>query len=256
MTPISLVIVAMNEERTIGDVLAAASPVADEIIVVDSGSSDRTIEIAEKHGANVVHQDWLGYAAQKNYALGLAAHDWVLSLDADEVLTPELAEEIRKLKESAQLQQFAGFLIPRMLFIGDTAVRHGGFYPDAQLRLFRKSLGRFNERAVHERVFVTGRTVRLRHAMKHLSYSNVAEFSQAMEKYARLSAKHFLAVGYKRWQVSRANEVIHPLWTFFYRFVFRGGFLDGMLGLRLNLIYSDYVRKKICYLRESDLNPS
>lgn len=251
MTKISLVIVAMNEERTIADVLSAASPIADEIILVDSGSTDSTVRIAENHGAKVIHQDWLGYAAQKNYALDQAAHDWVLSLDADEVLTTGLQAEIKDLKNGGRLERFAGFKIPRILFIGDKAVRHGGFYPDAQLRLFRRSQGRFNERAVHERVFVDGRVGRLSQAMKHLSYRDVEEFGQAMEKYARLSAAHYLSAGYGRWRVSPANEVLHPVWTFFYRFVIRGGFLDGALGLRLNQIYCDYVRKKIIYLRQA-----
>lgn len=250
MTEISLVVVAMNEERTIGDVLAAAGSIVDEIILVDSGSTDRTIEIAETCGARVVHQDWLGYAAQKNFAIGLAANEWVLSLDADEVVSPELVSEIDQLKNAGSLESYDGYKIPRVLFIGSKAVRHGGFYPDAQLRLFRKSKGKFNQRAVHERVFVDGKVGSLTAGMNHYSYKDVAGFSNAMEKYARLSAQHFFEDGYKWWQLSAWNELLHPVWTFLYRFVVRGGFLDGALGFRLNLIYSDYVRKKIRYLRQ------
>lgn len=250
VTEISLVIVAMNEERTIGDVLAAAGPIVDEIVLVDSGSTDRTIEIAHSYGARVVHQDWLGYAAQKNFAVGLAANEWVLSLDADEVVTPALVSEIDQLKNTGTLESCDGYKIPRVLFIGNEAVRHGGFYPDAQLRLFRKSKGKFNQRAVHERVFVDGKVGKLTADINHFSYRDVAGFSDAMEKYARLSAKHFFETGYKWWQLSAWNELLHPVWTFAYRFGARGGFLDGALGLRLNLIYSDYVRRKIRYLRE------
>jgi glycosyltransferase involved in cell wall biosynthesis len=240
----------MNEERTIGAVLAAASLIADEIVLVDLGSTDLTIEIAKANGARVVHQDWLGYAAQKNFALGLAVNDWVLSLDADEVMTPELVAEVEQLKNGGKLEMCHGYKIPRVLFIGDEAVRHGGFYPDAQLRLFRKSKGKFNQRAVHERVFVDGPVGCLSQDMNHYSYKDVSGFSAAMEKYARLSAKHFFENGYKPWQISICNELLHPIWTFVYRFVVRAGFLDGKLGLQLNLIYSDYVRKKIRYLRE------
>lgn len=251
MSSISLVVVAHNEERTIGDVLAAAGPLVDDIVLVDSGSTDRTIEIARGFNARVVHQDWLGYAAQKNYALSLASNDWVLSLDADEVLTPEVVAEIEELKRSDRLNEHAGYKIPRILLIGGNAITHGGFYPDAQLRLFRKSKGKFNERLVHERVFVEGRVRQLKHAIKHYAYKDVDGFSRAMEKYARLSAQHYQASGYTRWQTSALNECIHPLWTFFYRFIIRAGFLDGPLGLKLNLIYSDYVRRKIRYLRKA-----
>ncbi len=251
MERISLVIVAQNEERTIGDVLAAARTLVSEIVLVDSGSTDRTMEIAREHGASVVHQDWLGYAAQKNYAVSLAANDWVLSLDADEVLTPELVAEIKGLAESGRLDECDGYEIPRQLVIGETAIAHGGFYPDAQLRLFKKAKGKFNDRLVHERVFVDGRVGRLKSRMMHFAYKDVQAFSAAMDRYARLSASHFQAKTNGCWRASALNELVHPLWTFFYRFIVRGGFLDGRLGLQLNLIYSDYVRKKIRYLREA-----
>jgi glycosyltransferase involved in cell wall biosynthesis len=251
MSYLSLVVIAKNEERTLGDVLSAARPLVAEIVLVDSGSTDRTVEIAQQHGARVVFQEWLGYSAQKNFALSLASNDWVLSLDADEVLSPDLVAEIRRLNESGSLDSYDGYDIPRILYIGDQAITHGGFYPDAQLRLFRRSRGKFNERAVHERVFVDGTVGRLHHAIRHYSYKDVAGFEQAMEKYARLSAQHYIEKGYGSWRVSPVNEMLHPLWTFFYRYIVRAGFLDGSLGLKLNLIYSDYVRKKIRYLKEA-----
>lgn len=251
MTEISLVVIALNEERTIGAVLAAAAPVADEIVLVDSGSTDNTKEIAQAHGARVVHQDWLGYSEQKNFAVSLSSFEWVLSLDADEVLTDQLVDEILRLKESGDIERYSGYTIPRQLYIGKHAIAHGGFYPDAQLRLYRKSQGKFNKRAVHERVFVDGPVGSLKNRMKHFSYADVASFSKAMDKYARLSAEHFVNSGYTSWQVSVVNEWLHPVWTFTYRFLLRGGFLDGSLGFKLNLIYSQYVRKKIRYLRQA-----
>lgn len=248
---LSVVIIAQNEERTIGDVLAAVKPLAQEIILVDSGSSDRTIEIAQSYEVQVRHQDWLGYAGQKNFAISLAACDWILSLDADEILTPELASEIDEVLQRAEAAEFAGYKIPRILHIGNTPVRHGGFYPDAQLRLFRRGAGKFRDRLVHEAIILKGKSAQLRAPMLHMAYRDVAGFEQAMEKYARLSTEESLRNGYKSWKVSRLNLWLHPCWTFFMRYYVRAGFLDGSLGLKLSLIYSDYVRRKIKYLREA-----
>ncbi len=249
MPSLSVVIVAQDEARTIARVLAAVKPLADEILLVDSGSTDGTIGIATAGAARVVHQDWLGYAAQKNFAIDLAVNDWILSLDADEILSPELADEIKSLMRSTELESCDGYRIPRVLFIGDTAIRHGGFYPDAQLRLFKKSSGRFNDRLVHEAVRVQGAVGRLKHDLLHYAYTDVAAFGAAMEKYARLSATEYKKSGKNGWRAHPINELLRPVWTFFYRFVVRAGFLDGELGWRLNAIYSDYVRKKIRYTR-------
>jgi hypothetical protein len=129
-------------------------------------------------------------------------------------------------------------------------VKRGGFYPDAQLRLFRRGRGKFEPRAVHEAVRVDGEVLRLNNDMLHYSYSNVQQFSAAMEKYAELSAQHYLSKSGLKWRTHPLNEAIHPIWTFFYRMLIRGGVLGGPLCWRLNFIYADYVRKKIRYLRE------
>ena len=147
--PLSVTIVAQDEERTIAQVLAAVKDIADEIVFLDSGSTDRTAEIARSFGVRFYHQPWLGYAEQKNKAIDLATGEWILSLDADEVLTPALAGEIRDLLKRGVPDDIAGFKIPRVLHIGDMPVRGGGFYPDAQLRLIRKGKGRFHPRVVH-----------------------------------------------------------------------------------------------------------
>jgi len=247
---LSLVIVAQNEERTIEQVLASAQGIVDEIVLVDSGSTDRTKEIARTCSARVVEQPWLGYSAQKNLAIDLAKGDWILSLDADEVLTPELASEIKATLARADINGCAGYTIGRILYIGDTAVTHGGFYPDAQLRLFRAGLGRFNDRLVHEAIRVDGTVGKLQAPMRHYAYATVADFAAAMEKYARLSAQEYAGKDSNHWRYHIVNELVHPVWTLFYRYVLRQGFLDGSLGWRLNCIYSDYVRRKIRYLRE------
>ncbi|MBS1989026.1 MAG: glycosyltransferase family 2 protein [Cyanobacteria bacterium SZAS LIN-3] len=254
MQPLSLVIVAQDEERNIGRVIETAAPLVQEIIVVDSGSTDRTKEIASALGARIIDQPWLGFAKQKNFAIEQASCDWVLSLDADEVLTQPLVAEMRALLEgpAAELEKFDGYKIPRVLFIADRAIAHGGFYPDAQLRLFKKEKGRFGDRLVHEAIKMEGPTRQLQHPMNHYAYKDVAEFEQAMDKYARLSAQEFFNRGkdYYRKRLNPANKVLHPAWTFFYRYFLRGGFMDGADGLKLATIYSGYVGKKITYLHK------
>lgn len=247
---LSVVIIALNEERHIQEVLAAAAPLADEIILVDSGSTDRTIEIAKSFSAKVIHQDWLGYGKQKNFAILQATCDWILSLDGDEIMTPELVAEIAGVLESRRINEFDGFKIPRMLHVGGVPILHGGFYPDRHLRLFRRGKGKFNDRLVHESVVVDGPVSNLNHALKNMAYENAHEFAQSMENFARLSAKQRLVSGAGWWHTSSLNELTHPGWTFFYRYFARLGFLDGLLGLQLQLAYSHYVRNKIKYLRD------
>ena len=250
MESLSVVIIAQDEERTIASVLAAIKDIASEIILVDSGSRDTTIDLATAHGARVFHQDWLGYSAQKNFALAKATSQWVLSLDADEVVTPELKAEIKQVLNGPDAEKFDGFKIPRLMFVGQNAVAHGGFYPDAQLRLFRNGMGKFNDRLVHESVTLDGRVTDLKNHLLHYSYRDLDHFRDSMEKYARLAAQESMRSGYRAEKTSTLNLWFHPAWTFCYRYFARRGFLDGTLGLEMNLIYSDYVRKKIHYLRE------
>jgi glycosyltransferase involved in cell wall biosynthesis len=248
--PLSVAIVARDEERTIAKVLAAARELADEIVFLDSGSRDHTPEIAQSFGVRFYRQDWLGYAEQKNRAIDLATGEWILSLDADEVLTPALVQEIRELMQRGIPEDIAGFRIPRVLYIGDAPVRGGGFYPDAQLRLIRKGRGRFQPRAVHESIKVDGRVRQLTHDMLHYAYANVSQFAETMDHYAKLSAQHYFETGYSWWQASRVAETLKPVWTFFYRQTVRGGIFLGPLCWKLNVIYAGYVRKKVSYLRE------
>lgn len=248
--PLSVTIVAQNEDRTIARVLAAVADIADEIVFLDSGSTDRTVEIAKSFGVRFYHHDWLGYAEQKNEAIDLATGEWILSLDADEVLTPALVAEIRDLMRAGVPDEISGFRIPRVLYIGDTPVRGGGFYPDAQLRLIRKSKGRFQPRIIHESIKVEGKVLQLKNDMLHYAYRDVDQFAQTMDHYARLSAQHYLEHDNTAWRRGRLNEILNPAWTFFYRQVVRGGIFHGALCWRLNVIYAGYVRKKVRYLRE------
>jgi glycosyltransferase involved in cell wall biosynthesis len=253
---LSVTIVAQNEERTIADVLAPAAEVADEIIFLDSGSSDRTVEIAQRFGVRLHHQPWLGYSEQKNKALDLAGGEWILSLDADEVMTTALVNEIRHTMRAGVPANIDGFRIRRVLFIGNTPVRRGGFYPDAQLRLIRKGRGRFRPRIVHESITVDGKVAQLKNDLLHYAYKDVEQFEQTMNQYARLSAQHYFEQEHSRWRSNPLNEVMHPLWTLFYRQVVRGGLLGGPLCWRLNRIYAGYVRKKVRYLRQLEQSGS
>ncbi len=247
---LSVTIVAQNEERTIGGVLAGVRDIADEIVFLDSGSTDRTIEIAESFGVRLYHQPWLGYAQQKNRAIDLATGDWILSLDADEVVTPALADEIRTLLQSGVPGTVSGFKIPRILYIGNTPVKGGGFYPDSQLRLIRRDKGQFRPRVVHESITVDGAVRQLHNPMLHYAYTSVVQFAEAMDHYARLSAQQYLEDGKSHRYASRINELLNPAWTFFYRQFVRGGVFHGSLCWKLNVIYAGYVRKKIKYLRK------
>jgi glycosyltransferase involved in cell wall biosynthesis len=259
MLDLSVVIIACNEERIIGKTLESIVPFASEIILVDSGSTDHTLEIARLHKAQCYHQQWLGYAAQKNYALSLATKTWVLSLDADEVVTDSLSKEITNLLLSSE--QFCdGYRIPRLLYIGDTPLKYGGFYPDYQLRLFRNGTGKLAERKVHESITVAGTICNLNSPVLHYAYTNFDDYAATLDKYAKLSAEEFSerkthsasnsSSSLQGLRTSKLNEIFHPIWTFFYRYIVRAGFLDGIYGLKANWIYKDYVRKKISYLRQ------
>ena len=247
---LSVTIVAKDEERTVGDVLRSVIDIADEIVFLDSGSTDRTPEIARSFAVRFYEQAWLGYAEQKNKAIELATGEWILSLDADEVLTPALRDEIRDRLRTGVPDEIAGFRIPRVLYIGDIPVRGGGFYPDAQLRLVRRANAKFAPRLVHESMQVDGRVLQLNHDLLHYAYKDIDQFAETMDKYARLSAQHYFEQRDTGWRASRLNGVLSPAWTFLYRQTVRGGIFRGPLCWRLNVIYAGYVRKKIRYLRD------
>jgi glycosyltransferase involved in cell wall biosynthesis len=284
---LSVVIITHNEEANIGRTLASVQPlVADgkgEIIVVDSGSADRTVEIAKSFGAKVFVEEWKGYAAQKNSAIDKAAGDWILSLDADESLEPALTEELfflypssppaadinqlldrvkrltslstreirRKVRAIAKAHGdpgstfvgFTGFLIPRKNFFLGRWIKHGGFWPDPKLRLFKKGMARFEDRPVHENAqLIEGISPQLKGALLHHSYPTLADYIDHMNRYSSLGAEMEVAKG--RGGFSLFNIVLRPLATFIYNYFFRLGFLDGREGLLLHLYHAVYVSWK------------
>ena len=236
---LSVVIITLNEQENLGRTLASVAW-ADDVIVVDSGSTDRTREIAESFRARFFMEPWKGFAAQKNSALEKATGDWVLSLDADEEVEPALAEEIRAVLGADP--SVAGFWIPRKNFFLGRWIRHGGFYPDAKLRLFRRGAGRFEDRLVHEDVKLDGAAGRLQHHLLHHAYPTLDSYIEHMNRYSSLGAQ--MAVAKRRRGFSLIDIVLRPKLTFLYNYVVRGGFLDGREGLLLHAYHATYVSWK------------
>jgi len=211
-----------------------------EIIVVDSGSTDRTLEIARVYGARIFSEPWKGFAAQKNSAIDKAMGDWVLQLDADEALESELAGEI----ESALTadSKLAAFWIPRKNFFLGRWIRHGGFYPDPKLRLIRCGAGRFEEYGAHPTIKVNGPTGRLKHALIHNAYPTLRGYIDHMNSYSSSGAEVAVTKGNRGFRLT--NIAVRPLLTFVYNYFFRLGFLDGREGLLLHLYHAVYVSWK------------
>jgi glycosyltransferase involved in cell wall biosynthesis len=275
---LSVVIITYNEETNLARTLDSVKPlVADgkgEIIVVDSGSTDRTVEIAKAHGAKVFVENWKGYAAQKNSAVERASGDWILSLDADEELGPSLAGEIHaamrgrldivsigsdptakdslevvekvmaveEARVRGQQTSVAGFWISRKNFFLGRWIKHGGFWPDPKLRLFRRGAGRFEDRPVHEDVKLQGPVGKLDGALVHHSYPTLSDYIDHMNHYSSLGAEMVAAKGTVRFSI--ANIVLRPWLTFVYNYFLRLGFLDGREGLLLHLYHAVYVSWK------------
>ena len=261
---LSVVIITFNEEANIGRTLQSVQPlVADgkgEIIVVDSGSTDRTVEIAKSRGAKVFIEGWKGYAAQKNSAIDKASGDWILSLDADEEVDAEFLRELNGqnpvspssprewcLTMGSSKEALAGspvgFCIRRKNYFLDRWIKHGGFWPDSKLRLFRRGSGTFESRAVHEDVRVNGPTLTIPSGtLLHHSYPTLSDYIDHMNRYSSLGAEMVAAKGKVRF--SFTNIVLRPILTFIYNYFFRLGFLDGREGLLLHLYHAVYVSWK------------
>jgi len=206
---LSVVVVTLNEEERLRACLESAAW-ADELIVVDALSPDKTAQIAREFTDRVILRPWPGFAAQKNFAIGEASGDWILSLDADEMVSPELRGEIAR----------------------------GGLWPDWQLRLFRRGRGRFVERAVHESVEVAGSVGRLEGPLIHRSYRDVADFLARADRYSTLAAEQWRRSG----RPARTSDmVLRPLGRFFSMYVLQLGVLDGTRGFLLASLYAYYV---------------
>lgn len=246
---LSVAIITLNEEENLPRTLASVQ-FADEIVVIDSGSTDRTLEIAREYGAKVISEPWKGFAQQKNSAIEKCSGEWILSLDADEELTIELQQEISMLLRGTP-DADAYLLRRRNIFLGRW-MRRGGYYPDPKLRLFRRHMAnfappaRFTERPVHETMAVEGRLETLEHDIIHHAYPTIESYIEHMDRYSTLGAQILLEKNKtgKTLGAFLYNTLIIPSGTFIWNFFFRGGFRDGREGLLLHLYHSTYTSWK------------
>jgi glycosyltransferase involved in cell wall biosynthesis len=247
---LSACIITFNEADRIEACLRSVD-FCDEIIVVDSHSSDGTRQLAARLGARVIERDWPGYRSQKQFAVDAARHDWVLCLDADERVSDELRGEIIALRERG-FAAAAGWSVPRITEYFGRFLRHGNAYPDRLVRLFDRRRGGWSGYEIHENTRVTGRIGRLHGHLEHYSYRSLADHQSRMQRYADLMAQALYAQG-KRCGLTRV--LINPQWRFVRGYLLRLGFLDGWRGLVFALIESGYVRRKYLglYMRSRGL---
>jgi glycosyltransferase involved in cell wall biosynthesis len=239
---LSLIIIARNEERDLPRCLASV-PFATERIVVDSGSQDRTMELARTAGARVLQRAWDGYGAQKAFALSQATGEWVLSLDADEALSPALAAEI---PEALQRAEIAGYDLRFESELFGTTLRHGGFGSEKHLRLFRRERARIAPAALHEGFVVEGPIARLDAPVLHRPYDSLSEYLRKLDAYTTLAAEERRARG-RRFS---ALSVVRWPFGFVRRYLLWGGFLDGYAGFLVAALGATYDLLKDAKLRE------
>lgn len=244
MIPLSVVIVTHNEENNIRAALESAEW-ADEIVVLDSFSTDRTVEIAREYTDRVYQEEWRGFSGQKSRAVTLAVNDWVFVLDADERITGELADEIRGIMQEGPGRD--GYYCPRKNHFAGREIRHGGWWPDYSIRLFDRRRGAFGDRAVHEAVTLAGEAGYLQSPMLHYTYSGVSDYLKRMERYSSLAADELIKSGRRAGALDLA---IRPLFTFAKMFFVKQGFRDGMDGLTLATLYAFYTFSKYAKLWE------
>jgi glycosyltransferase involved in cell wall biosynthesis len=242
---VSVVVITLNEAAHLAACLDSVRW-ADEILVVDSGSTDDTLAIARRYTARIVVNDWPGYAAQKNFAATQTSHDWILSLDADERVSPELASELRGILAGPE-PTAAGFRIPRVTFHLGRWIRGTDWYPDYQLRLYDRRRARWTGRHVHESVKADGPVVDLGHDLQHYAYRDVAHHLRTMDRYTTLAARQLHEDGTR---ASWASVALHPVAAFLRNYVLRRGFTLGMPGLIVSLMNAGYVGLKYAKLWE------
>ncbi len=224
---ISATIITYNEQANIARAIESLRS-CDEVVVVDSGSSDRTVEIATNLGARVIDMQWRGFAGQKNFAAESATYDWILSLDADEALSESLEAEIWHIKKNGPA--YDGYTMPRMAQYLGRWILHSGWYPDRKVRLFNRTKASWVSEFVHESVKVRGAIGHLESNILHYTCSSLSEHIKTMDRYTTLAAEQLIA---ERRRVQWTDLLFDPMWTFFRTFVLKLGFLDGMEGLAI-----------------------
>lgn len=244
MPPVSVVIIAFNEEKNIRAALESARW-ADEIVVVDSFSTDSTVEICREYTEKVYQEKWRGFSGQKSYAVGLAKNDWVFVLDSDERFTGELRNEIAGLMLEGP--SMSGYYVPRRNHFMGREIRHCGWSPDYSIRLFDRKKGVFKDRAVHEAVELSGEAGYLKAPMLHYTYSSISDYITRMDRYSALAAEEMKKEGRRS---GPPCMLFKPAFTFFKMFLVRQGFRDGIHGLVISMLYSFYTFSKYAKLWE------
>jgi glycosyltransferase involved in cell wall biosynthesis len=241
---LSVAIITYNEERNIRDALESVKW-ADEIVVVDSLSTDKTLDICKEYTDKTISVEWSGFSSQKNRAINLTTHPWVLVLDADERVSDDLkAEIVRTITDPDAVD---GYFIARKNYFSKKWIRHGGWWPDFTLRLFKREKGAFEEREVHEAIKVEGDTETLENPILHYTYSSIDDFFVRMEKYSGLAAKEFHKSSRR---ASLFDLIFRPPATFIRMYFIRLGILDGYYGIILAYLYSVYTYKKYSKFRK------
>lgn len=241
---LSVAVVALNEEGNIGACLQSVA-FAEEIVLCDSGSTDRTREIAGGLGARVFQDPWRGFAAHKMLAVSRCTQPWVLVLDADERVPADLRSELEGILAADGPAD--GYRLARRNYFVGRWIRRGGWYPDRSVRLFRRERGRLVPRAVHEVVEVEGRVAELTCPMEHYTYTSIGDYLARMDRYADLAAGEMAAAGRR---CRAADLLVRPPWTFCRMYLLRLGFLDGWRGLILAGLYAAYTFAKYAKLWE------
>lgn len=244
---LSVILITKNEAELVGQCLESVKW-ADEIIIVDSGSTDDTVSICRRYTNHVVVTDWPGFGQQKNRALAMATSEWVLSIDADEEVTPPLAQEIQDILMAPTA---AGYTLPRLSSYCGRFMKHSGWWPDPVLRLFRRDAGKFTDARVHERVVVNGQTQALKQTLLHHSYRSLDQVLHKVNHYSEESA---IALQSKSRRASLSTAIGHGLWTFIRTYIIKRGFLDGREGFILAVSNAEgtyYRYLKLMYLNES-----
>lgn len=239
--PLSISIISHNEEANLPRCLRSVAGLAEEVVVVDSGSADRTVEIARENGARVEHQSWLGHRDQKNVALGLCTRPWVLALDCDEELSPGLRAALEAFFQNGDAERFDGAWMARKVFFLGRWITHGDWYPDRKLRLFRREKARWGGSPEHDKIELDGATATLRGDLLHYSFRDIPHYISKINVYSDVFLDRQKMAG-ERW--SLAHTMFRPWWRFFRAYVLRRGFLDGFPGfwIATSTAYFAFVR--------------
>jgi len=235
---ITAIIPTLNEESFIEEAIASVS-FADEIIVIDSFSTDSTVELVERHQLRIIQRKFDNFSSQKNYAIDLAKHEWIYILDADERVSPRLKKEI--LTAVKHPMNYVGFYIYRNFYYKQTRIRFGGWQTDKVIRLFKKDACSYDGKLVHEKIIYKGEIGYLKNKIDHFSFRDIDQYSRKLDFYADLQAREILTAKKK---IPRIHRLIKPGFRFVVLYIIRLGFLDGKKGFRLAKIHAEAVKKR------------